>query len=233
MRKLVFVALMASVSFLGFTSVAGATSVNLHIVGAHTNNNGIHSVAGDAITINPSGTVTITVDVQLDVDSRGTSAAFLSLLFDTDGGNELNMLSFDELAWSKTNKKGVVQANFTQLTPGIGASQESQDGLEGQLFTFEGASTGAGPSSTTLTFARVVFETNHGKVITDGDDIFSGQFGVQDVFADNGTPVALNIASSVTFGGIAVNLVPEPGTISLLGLGIGALVLAGRRRGRK
>ncbi|NQZ96651.1 MAG: PEP-CTERM sorting domain-containing protein [Myxococcales bacterium] len=34
-------------------------------------------------------------------------------------------------------------------------------------------------------------------------------------------------------GGIAVNLVPEPGTISLLGLGIGALVLAGGRRARK
>jgi len=127
---------------------------------------------------------------------------------------------------------GITTASLGQLSAGLEVTQESAASVEGQLYTFEAASLGTGPASTTLTFARVVFTTNHANVTTNGNDIFSGIFDPRDAVGCNA--LGCVITSSVVFeGGIAVNLVPEPGTISLFGLGIGALVLAGGRRGRK
>ncbi len=231
MRKLTLIALMASISFLGFSSVASATSVGLAIVGTAAGGAGIFSSTASSVTLNVSGSATLTVDVQVDIDSRGLAGLFMSLKFDTDGENEVNVVSFTELSWAFVNMMGATTSELGQLTTGINSTQESAAAVEGQLYTFEGQSLGTGPANTTLTFARVVFSTNSANVATDGDDIFSGTFFPGEVVGCNSP--GCDITSSVSFGGIAVNLVPEPGTISLLGLGIGALVLAGGRRGRK
>lgn len=230
MRKLTLIALMASISFLGFSSVASATSVGLVVTGVAFGGTGGTSDAS-SVTLNVSGSATLTVDVQVDIDSRGLAGLFMNVRFDSDGENELDVVSFTELSWAFVNMMGVTTSDLTQLTAGINSTQESAVGVEGQLYTFEGQSLGVGPANTTLTFARVVFSTNHGNVSTDGDDIFSGTFYPGETVGCN-SPSCV-ITSSVSFGSVAVNLVPEPGTISLLGLGIGALVLAGGRRGRK
>ena len=70
-----------------------------------------------------------------------------------------------------------------------------------------------------------MFVTNHGQINSDGDDIFA-----QAVLGGNEGGSFINDA---TFNGASVNVVPEPGTVALLGLGVSALALAGRRRGRK
>ena len=93
-------------------------------------------------------------------------------------------------------------------------------------YTFEGTSPGFGPSSTTLTFARIVFSTNRGNLPWDGNDIFSGVFEGQ-VFGGNAP--GSDITSRANFGGASVWAVPEPGSIFLLGLGL-ALLTPGLRK---
>ena len=71
MRKLNLVALMASICFLGIAGAASATSVSLVLTGVLAGGAGIDSTSSSAVTLNPSGTATLTIDVVLDIDSRG------------------------------------------------------------------------------------------------------------------------------------------------------------------
>jgi hypothetical protein len=105
---------------------------------------------------------------------------------------------------------GAVLSSLQELGYGVTSSQESTGGQEGQIFTFEGTSLGNGPVSTTLTFARIVFTTNHGAVQSDGNDIFSDPNAIF-----GGNAAGSLITSSVSFGGASVNLAPEPGTLLL------------------
>jgi len=226
--------LLGAIFLLLIPSIASATSVNLVWNGTAVNTSGaIASMTANSVTLNPSGVATLTLDVVLDVDSRGVSGAFLTLDFDTDFDNELNAVSWKELAWSQ----GMM--SLSALTPGINpcgrggcgtfvpsTTESTTNGEVGSLFTFEGATLGNGPSSTTLTFARIVFTTNHGLVNSnDPGDIFSSG-----LIGGNGDGVTIFDAN---FGVANVNIVPEPGTVILLGLGVGSLALAGRGRGRK
>ncbi|MCH2173289.1 PEP-CTERM sorting domain-containing protein [Myxococcota bacterium] len=232
MRKLALATLMVSLGLVSAATMASATSVSLVVVdgvGA-----GIDSFTGSSVTATGTGDGTFTVDVQINVDEAGLSTMFMSLEYDTDLGNELNTVGFQEMSWSLVNMMGNTTRQLSQLNGGVNSSQESNGTQEGQLYTFDAYSTGSGPASTSITFARVVFSLNSGNISSDGDDIFSGFFnGSVDGAFDNASPNGNDIGSGITFSNIAVNLVPEPGTLSLLGLGMGALVLSGRRRVRK
>ncbi len=89
MRKL-SLALMVSICFLGISSAASATSVSLVWTGAAGD---IFGVSGSSVTIGQTGSATLTLDVVLDIDSRGVAGAFLNIDFDTDLGNELDLLA--------------------------------------------------------------------------------------------------------------------------------------------
>ncbi len=222
MRKLL-IALTASVCFVVFSSAASATSVNLVWTAAAGGT--IDPVSGNSVAVSSTAAATLTLDIQMEIDSLGLAGAFLRLDFDTDLGNEVNILSWEEISWAKTNSKGITTRTLAPLAAGIQSTQESTGAQGGYVFEFDGTSLTTGPSSTTLTFARLVFSTNFANVMTDGDDIFtSGIMGCNSPSCD--------ITDTVTFGGASVNLVPEPSTLSLLVLSFGGLLLAGRR-GRK
>ena len=99
MRKL-SLALVVGLCFLGMSSAAGATSVNL--IWSSTNG-AVFSQSGNSVTV--SGAATLTLEVQFDIDSRGTPGAFLTFNWDTDLKNELNLIEWTELSWSNGSGK--------------------------------------------------------------------------------------------------------------------------------
>jgi len=227
---------IAAILLLLAPSVASATSVNLIWTGFAENAPGaINSVSGNSVTMNPSGIATLTLDVQIVADSRGVSSAFMTFSFDTDLDNEVNLLSWTELSWSN----GTGTRTLTPFTLGTGgcqircggpqdsSSESTTNGVAGLIFEFEGTSLGTGPKNTTLTFARLVFVTNHGQVNSNQP---------LDIFVANaliGGNAANSIISDAVLNGAAVNAIPEPSTVLLFGLGVGALALGSRRQGRK
>jgi hypothetical protein len=219
--------LVASVSLLGFSSVAGATSVSM----IWTGTTGTGATGSSDINVSNVTAETLTLTLTLTADSAGVGAYFMSLRFDTDGGNELNIVSVAEGSWTN-GLTGAKARNLTQLNAGIESTQESENTApEGRLFTFEATSLGTGIKNASLIWGVVVFTTNPGNVATDGDDVFSGIFnpGI-DVLFDNLTqPINAAAYSQASVNTVAV---PEPGIVALLGVGVGALLLAGRRRSR-
>jgi len=84
---------------LSIPSLSAATSVNLVWSGVNTTG-GSATLNGNSVTIDPSATATLTLDVQLVVDARGVNAAFLDFDWGLDLDNELNLLAWEELSWS-------------------------------------------------------------------------------------------------------------------------------------
>jgi opacity protein-like surface antigen len=222
MRKLSFGAVLTA---LAFGSAASASTVSLRWTGA--SDAGVAGLGTSVVDVSGAvGPVLLTLDLVIGIDSAGLSAYGTDLEFDTDGANELDLVSFQELSWA--NAKAT--RTLGNITPGIVKTQESgSGGPEGQVFGFEAFTLGTGANNLTLTFARVVFRTSAGRAQSDGDDIFSSN--ERDPFATafiNNAGAQLQIAPF----GAAVNgaVIPEPGTFALLGLGLGSLAVASRRR---
>jgi hypothetical protein len=216
-------------------STASAASVNLRwVAGETSDSSAIEGLGTSSLAIAAGAVATVTLDIEIDVDAAGLSSAFLSVEFDRDLANELDVSSVEELGW--TSEDG--SRSLFPLTPGIDSMQESTSSETGKLYTFDGATLENGPESTTFVFGRVVFTTNPGAVASDGPDIFVGIFNCPDLCIDGLFSNALDdndITSSVTFGTAQLNVVPEPSSLGLLALGLGALAGAGaakRPRGR-
>ena len=225
--------ILVGFAVLSFSTAASAVSVDLNWYGLTISNN---IVSGNSVTIAASSVQTLTLEVTISDFSfpNGLSAYFLNFEFDTDGANELNFL----LAYQPPVFMDPGIPPIPPIEGGLEYIVESETGTKGQLGSFEefGSHTGGGA---TFTVGFLIFTTNHGNVSNDGNDIFSGasilaKGGQATVILDdaNGGGIASNITSAVTFGGASVNVVPEPGTLSLLGLGVGMLMLAGRHRRR-
>jgi hypothetical protein len=230
MRKVFSVALMAAmVCLVGMTRDAGATvTISLVFTSCSGGTGCVSGVGTNALTVNPGGGQTIEMDVILTHnEATGLGGHFFSVNFDSDLGNELDLLVAK--AWGGfTYMVTMASATYSPLGAGVGPNTESTGAVGGQIGTYESGTTatqGLPAGTYTVGTARFLVTSN---VTLDGDDLFSGLFRAGfDTIANGANQPTVNI-----FGTGSVSAIPEPGTASLLGLGIVGLVLAGRRSRR-
>jgi hypothetical protein len=221
------VVLMATLATVMAGSLARNATAGVTIDLLFTGINGNPIAPTDTVTVSsPSGDV-LTMAVMMRNDEVLTAAVF-SLNYDL-AGEELDVVS-------ASNWAGIVFD--TAPTRFFGALA----GLQSVTSSFVGSFNGAinpldplhqlppagGAYAAGYQMGTVTWTTTNAS--SDGEDIISGLFNVGvDVF-DNYTSETVN--PRVLFRGATVNLVPEPGTGSLLGLGLAGLVIARWHRRR-
>ena len=150
----------------------------------------------------------VTAEIRITSDEAGVSSYGVSLEFDSD----LDLVLATEL----------LPAGFAfNLSNGVQDTLESQVAQDGHVFTFEAATFGNGPVSTTFAVGTIQFTVKDPQ--SDGVDLRSGLFnaGIDGFFDNAGESLA-----GVEFGTASVVPVPEPGALWLL---VAAVALAGRR----
>jgi hypothetical protein len=173
---------------------------------------GTGSAGGATIAAAPGDVLTGEIRVTGDV---GISSYGLSLEFDLDLGDELDVDSVTELT----------PPGFAfSFTPGVALVQESTAFQRGRVLTFEAATLGVGPAA--FVVGHVVFTVGAG-VASDGPDLFLGLFhaGVDGLFDDDGQ----DLAALADFRSATVNAIPEAASAALLALGVLGLALRARR----
>jgi hypothetical protein len=205
------------VALLSSDSRAGAT-VDLLFVGR----NGGAIAPTASVGALPGDTLTMAVRMRND---EALTVAVFSLNYDLDGDNELDVVSAFQWFGIPLGKAG--SDFFAPVNRDVFSSTATFVG------SFQGATTNLSlPRTLPATpggyqMGTVVWKVNAG-VNDDGADIISGilNFGV-DGFGD----AVFNLMDArVRFNSATVNLIPEPGTASLLGLGLVGLVLLRRHR---
>jgi hypothetical protein len=228
MRKVFSVAVMAAmVCLVGMAKDANAT-VTFQLVWTSTSGSGI--TGSDTIGAAVGDVLTLSIRMLTDQTLGGHG---ISLNFDTDLGDELSLFApAGGKEWAGTTYGTTTMAGaYAPLVAGLGPPPATDSVLgvsAGRISTYESGKSPSGaylPTGTyTIGTAKFVV-TGFG---VDGPDVFSGLFntGVDDVLNNAANVIPL---SGLVFGTATVNVVPEPGTAALLGLGLVGLVLAGRR----
>jgi hypothetical protein len=198
---------------LGATRAQAAPIVSI----VFTSQNGVPIAPSSAAIAAPGDT--LTAEIRVTADAAGISSYGVSVDFDIDLGDELDLISASEL----------LPPGFAfNLSAGVGGTTESTPAVAGAVETFEAATFAAGPVSTTFTAGTLALVVT-ANVATDGLDLVPFLlFGVDGIFDNAG----LDASDAATFVGASVN-VPEPGTALSVGASLLAIAIAGRRRGRR
>ena len=176
----------------------------------------------------------LTAEIRVTPDAAGVCCAAISVRFDEDFQNELDIVSFAEtqsdilvvpsppLYAACQPVVGVPQTCLPALNNGIEANQESTLSQIGSLLTFEGLLEKPLSISSGFLRARIEFEVT-GNVATDGADVVTGAFniGVDAV----GTSASDDVTAFVSFGSAGVDALPGPAPVP--GLGVWAALLSG------
>jgi len=213
--------LLLSVPYLGWllAAPASASTLSIDLIWSATTGFGtpgsdqIEALAGDLLTLDVWATTT---------GPEGLSGVGLSLRFDEDGKNELDLVSAMTISqpyWSLLADPG----NYPLL------NFESEAGQAGQVASFLVGTLDPGPVDTTFLLGQAVFEVNP-SVQADGVDVRGSMATSLDGAFDNlNAPVAL-----LSLGAAGVRgPVPEPSTGQLLLLGLVVLAVRETRLGSR
>jgi hypothetical protein len=177
-------------------------------------------------TITASPGDQITGQIRVTPDATGVLAYSVSLLFDSDLSNELNLINVTE------NLPPGMEYN---LAPGVNSTLESTPGTPGGVFSMEAVCLSCdGPTAGTLVAGTVTFQVT-ANVANDGDDVLTGTFNdASDGLANNALlPIedAVFVSAVVNAGPLTVPALPHAGMlVAAATILLGALWMLGRGR---
>ncbi len=221
------VALLGALAALGFASTASATSVSFVWVGGATPSVTAGVDLGQTLTLGQVGSmlfldVRVTAMPDADPNFSGVNLASVSAAFDN---SLLEAVSVVECPAAPGNGF----AGFCGFPPVPGdASLGAVDAFDvrndlGEVQTVAAIGVGLGvgnSSNVTFTVARIKFNVLAASATTVDGFYRTGVDGIVPSAGGNLFFPAVSGAS----------IIPEPGTFALVGLGLGALAFAGRRR---
>lgn len=207
------VGLSTLVLFISTALAFSATAVSVDIT--FTATSGAGTTGFSNIGAAPGDFLTATVSIT--PDAAGISSYGISLFYDMDFGNELDLILATEL---------LPPAFDFNVTPACAATQQSTEALVGYVLTCEAGTFSNGPTvPLPFDIMTILFQVT-GNVTGDGFDIETGLFnvGIDGIFDNAGGVV------SPVFGTAGVYLIPEPSTALLVGLGLVGIASSRRRR---